>query len=92
MASFFSHRFGKRASCLTKRALDWWVAPALTRLEWAIQSSWTNGVRLRLTRPICRIFEHFSGFEFSLLPNRVHARPSASNANRWAARAVNDKK
>ncbi|MBK7452917.1 MAG: hypothetical protein IPJ46_04105 [Anaerolineales bacterium] len=32
----------------------------------------------------CGIFEHFSGFEFSLLPSRVHARPSASNANRWA--------
>jgi hypothetical protein len=33
----------------------------------------------------CRIFKHFSGFEFSLLPNRVHARPSASNANRYVA-------
>jgi len=32
----------------------------------------------------CAIFEHFSGFEFSLLPSRVHVRPSASNANRWA--------
>jgi len=32
----------------------------------------------------CGIFEHFSGFEFFLLPNRIHARPSASNANRWA--------
>ncbi len=31
----------------------------------------------------CAIFEQFSGFEFFLLPNRVHARPSASNANRW---------
>jgi cyclase len=34
----------------------------------------------------CGIFEHFSGFEFSLLPSRIHARPSASNANRWAAK------
>src|SRR5258706_276888 len=25
----------------------------LMRLEWAIQSSWTNGVCLKLTRPIC---------------------------------------
>src|SRR3989304_1659231 len=25
----------------------------------------------------CAIYKHFSGFEFSLLPNRVHARPSA---------------
>ena len=33
----------------------------------------------------CGIFEHFSGFEFFLLPSRVHARPTASNANRWAA-------
>ena len=31
------------------------------------------------------IFKHFSGFEFILLSNRVHARPPASNANRWAA-------
>ncbi len=23
------------------------------RLGWAIQSSWTNGVRMKLTRPIC---------------------------------------
>jgi len=30
----------------------------------------------------CRVYEHFSGFEFSLLPSRVRARPSASNANR----------
>jgi len=27
--------------------------------------------------------KHFSDFEFFLLPSRVHARPSASNANRW---------
>jgi hypothetical protein len=25
----------------------------------------------------CRIFKHFSGFEFFLLPNRIHARPGA---------------
>jgi hypothetical protein len=42
------------------------------------------------------IFKHFSGFEFFLLPNIVHARPSASiplgkitlgddDANRWLA-------
>jgi len=30
------------------------------------------------------IFEYFSGFEFFLLPNRIHARPHAGNANRWA--------
>ena len=30
-----------------------------------------------LPRPICAIYKHFSGFEFSLLPSRVHARPSA---------------
>ena len=35
----------------------------------------------------CRIFEYFSGFEFFLLPNRVHARLPASNANRWAHNA-----
>jgi hypothetical protein len=32
--------------------------------------------------------KHVSGFEFSLLPNRVHARPSASNASRWALRLI----
>ena len=30
----------------------------------------------------CAVYKQFSGFEFSLLPSRVHARPSASNANR----------
>jgi hypothetical protein len=35
--------------------------PALTRLGWAIQSSWTNGVRLTLTRPICGTYgKHFA--------------------------------
>ncbi len=34
----------------------------------------------------CGIFEHFPHFEFFLLPNRIPVRPSASNANRWAAR------
>jgi hypothetical protein len=33
----------------------------------------------------CGIFKHFSGFEFSLLPNRIHARPHAGNASRWQA-------
>jgi len=32
----------------------------------------------------CGIFKHFSGFGFFLLPNIIHARPSASNASRWA--------
>jgi len=27
----------------------------------------------------------FSNFGFILLPSRVHARPTAANANRWAA-------
>jgi len=30
----------------------------------------------------CGIFKHFSGFEFFLLPSRVHARPAAANAIR----------
>jgi hypothetical protein len=43
------------------------------------------------------IFKHFSlgdhhlrqaGAEFFLLPGKVQARPSAGNANRWAASAV----
>jgi len=37
------------------------------------------------TLGIPRHFKHFSGFKLSLLPSRVHARPSASNAIRWAA-------
>jgi len=28
-------------------------------------------------------FRHLSGFEFFLLPKLVHARPPASNANRY---------
>jgi len=39
----------------------------------------------------CVIYKHFSGFEFFLLPSRVHAHPSASNANRWAASASPEK-
>ena len=40
---------------------------------------WTGGIRRHASR------KHFSGFEFILLPSTVHARPPASNANRWAA-------
>src|SRR5262245_46887195 len=32
----------------------------------------------------CGTFEHFSRFELFLFPNRIHTRPSASNADRWA--------
>jgi hypothetical protein len=39
----------------------------------------------------CGIFEHFSGFEFFLLPSIVHARPHAGNANRWAVVRKNSK-
>jgi hypothetical protein len=35
---------------------------------------------------VCAIYKHFSHFEFILLPGRVHARPPASNASRWATR------
>jgi hypothetical protein len=34
---------------------------------------------------VCAIYKHFSGFEFFLLPNRIHAHPHAGNANRSAA-------
>jgi hypothetical protein len=34
-----------------------------------------------------RHFPAFSGFEFFLLPNIVHARPAANNDSRWAASA-----
>jgi len=30
------------------------------------------------------VFEPFSDFEVSLIPNIVHDRPAAANANRWA--------
>jgi len=38
-----------------------------------------------LTLKILRDLQAFFGFEFFLLPSGVHARPHASNANRWAA-------
>jgi hypothetical protein len=34
---------------------------------------------------VCAFFKLFPGFEFFPLPNRVHTRPLAGNANRWAA-------
>jgi hypothetical protein len=36
----------------------------------------------------CGIFKHFSGFGFFLLPSRIHARPLATNANRWAGKLL----
>jgi len=36
----------------------------------------------------CAIYKHFSGFEFFLLPSRIHARPHVTNANRWAAKPM----
>jgi hypothetical protein len=33
----------------------------------------------------CGIFKHFPRFKLFLLPNRIHARPSANNATRYAA-------
>ena len=41
------------------------------------------------TSGIRRIFKQFSGFEFFLLSNIIHARPLAGNANRWAAPLYN---
>jgi hypothetical protein len=35
--------------------------------------------------------KHFPGFEFFLLPSRVHARSSASNANRSALAIIKNK-
>ena len=40
---------------------------------------------MHLTCGILRHFQAFFGFEFFLLPNIVHARPHAGNANRSAA-------
>jgi len=49
----------------------------------------------------CWILPHFqaffpgqspgqAGFEFFLLPSRIQARPHATNANRWAARLIQE--
>jgi hypothetical protein len=40
---------------------------------------------VHLTGGILRVFGHFSGFEFFLLPDLIHARPAATNASRQAA-------
>jgi hypothetical protein len=40
----------------------------------------------------CAVYKHFSGFKFFLLPGTVHARPSASNANRWVLAAEGNEK
>jgi len=59
-------------------------------VHWTLGSSsayalGVRDVRLRLTHPICAIFKYFSGLEFSLLPSRVHVRPSAT-AHRASSR------
>ena len=52
-------------------------APALMRLGGrSSQAGRTVFAGSSLAR-ICAIYKHFSGFEFFLLPSRVHARPSA---------------
>jgi hypothetical protein len=47
------------------------------------RAHWTGGIRRHL--------QAFSGFEFFLLPSRVHARPAAANANRWVLAIQNRK-
>ena len=44
---------------------------------------WTNA-RTIVVR-VTAFYEYFSGFEFFLLPNRIHTGPNTSNASRWAA-------
>jgi len=41
-------------------------------------------LRMTMGHFACAVYKHFAsgGLEFFLLPIRVHARPSASNANR----------
>jgi hypothetical protein len=56
-------------------------APVFAVLRGAI--GWTFGAAHR-----CATFQTFwvmSGFDFFLLPNRIHTRPQAGNASRWAA-------
>jgi len=36
----------------------------------------------------CAFYKPFSGFGFILLSSRVHARPHAANANRWAVPCI----
>jgi hypothetical protein len=36
--------------------------------------------------------QHFSGFGFFLLSERISSRPPAANANRWAARPEKEKR
>jgi hypothetical protein len=47
--------------------------------------------RVQLTRGVCGTYgKHFSGFEFILLPNIVHARPSAMLREHQSLGGVND--
>jgi len=55
--SFFRSESCSSKSVPTQRALDGWDCQALMCLDWAIQSSWTNGTRWKLARPICGIFK-----------------------------------
>ena len=51
---------------------------------WAIQSSWTNGVRLRLTRPICGTYgKHFAHAWLRVFPApKQSPRPPQRHASR----------
>ena len=41
--------------------------------------------RVQWTVGILRLFRVFAGFEFVLLPSRIHASATAANTNRWVA-------
>jgi hypothetical protein len=43
---------------------------------------------VQLTVGSLRVFQAFSGFRFFLLPSLLPLRPTAGNANRWAADSI----
>ena len=58
------------------------------RFGWAIQSSWTNGARWRLTRPIRGFEKLVSGFGLILRSSRVHAPPRRRYPRRGLTQTV----
>jgi len=85
-------RLTKRSQNVTRkmRKMDFFLEKSPL---FAVSSGMRQGVLLwkmiarhhyvvHLTCGILRIFKHFSGFGLLLLPNIVHARPHATNANR----------
>jgi hypothetical protein len=62
------------------------VSQTMHASKWLPNTAYTGHIRFAQCRlrGFVAVFEHFSGFEFSLFPDIVHTRPAASNANRLA--------